>query len=380
MNKKKIIFFSTGRSDFYLLSIILKEFKKSNKFKTYLVATGNHYEKTKGETFKEILRKGFKIDFKVPYNLKKSRNSEIINEISKSFIKNSKILKKLKPDIVLILGDRFELIPIAYSALLLNIPIAHLHGGEVTQGAFDDSIRHSVSKMSNLHFVCNQIYRKRLINMGEEPKNVHDVGGIGAELISREKKLKKAEVEKILNFKIDKKIILVSLHPETKNKNVKYFLLFDALKKIKKNFIIIFTSPNSDPGGHKILKEITKFTKNKNCYYISNLGSELYHSLLRISNLLIGNSSSGLLEAPLLNVPSVNIGQRQKGRLIERTVLNCKFNEKEILKSISIALKRKNKKNKIKHHKNKRASKKIFNIISKVDVDKIKVKNFFDVS
>lgn len=380
MNKKKIIFFSTGRSDFYLLSIILKEFKKSNKFKTYLVATGNHYEKKKGETFKEILRKGFKIDFRVPYNLKTGRNSEIINEISKSFIKNSKILNKLKPDIVLILGDRYELIPIAYPALLLNIPIAHLHGGEITQGAFDDSIRHSVSKMSNLHFVCNQIYRKRLINMGEEPKNVHDVGGIGAELISKEKKLKKKEVEKILNFRIDKKIILVSLHPETKNKKVKYFSLFDALKKIKKNFIIIFTSPNSDPGSNKILKEITKFKKNKNCYYISNLGSELYHSLLRLSNLLIGNSSSGLLEAPLLNVPSVNIGHRQKGRLIERSVLNCEFNKKEILKSISIALKRKNKKNKIKHHKNKRASKKIINIISKVDIDKIKIKNFFDVS
>ena len=141
MNKRKIIFFSTGRADFYLLSLIYKKFKKNKKFKSYLVATGNHYEIDKGQTYKEILKKGFKIDFKVPYNLKNDTKKEIIYEISKSIKKNFNILNKIKPDLILILGDRFELISIAHTSHLLDIPIVHLHGGEVTEGAFDDSIR-----------------------------------------------------------------------------------------------------------------------------------------------------------------------------------------------------------------------------------------------
>lgn len=379
MNKRKIMFFSTGRADFYLLSLILKRFEKSKKFKNYLVATGNHYDKDKGETYKEILKKGFKINFKVPYILKTGKKKEIIYEISKSIKKNFDILNKVKPDLILILGDRFELISIAYTAHLLNIPIAHLHGGEVTEGAFDDAIRHSISKLSNIHFVCHKIYKKRLVNMGEDPKNVHDVGGFGAELIANETKLSKKNIEKVLNFKIEKNIILVNLHPETKNENANYLALFLALKKLTNKYTIVFTSPNSDPGSRAISRHILEFKKNNNVYYFSNLGSDLYHSLLRFSSVLIGNSSSGLLEAPLLNIPSINIGQRQKGRLLEESVLNCNFNKNEILKNFNRALKKKNKIFKIKHHINKEASKIMLKTLSTVNINQIKTKKFFDV-
>ena len=222
----------------------------------------------------------------------------------------------------------------------MNIPIAHLQGGEITEGALDDSIRHAITKLSNLHFACNEIYRKRIIKMGENPKYVFDVGGIGAELVSQQNFLSKKNLEKKLNIKFNKKIILVCLHPETKSKSVNYSTLFRVLDKIKDEYLIILTSPNSDPGNQTIVKEINKIKKSNNCFYISNLGAEIYHSVLRISDLLIGNSSSGLLEAPLLNVPTINLGDRQSGRLLEDTVYNCKFNEKEILKTITRVIKR----------------------------------------
>ena len=218
------------------------------------------------------------------------------------------------------------------------------------------------------------------MRMGENPNTIFDVGGIGAEIIEKEKKFNKKQIEKFFKEKLNKKIIMVSLHPETKSKNANYLSLFKVLKKFKKKFLIIFTSPNSDPGSKLILREILKFQKYNNSYYIENLGSRLYHSLLRYAEILIGNSSSGLLEAPLLNVPSVvNIGNRQKGRLLENNILNCKFNEKEILKTINRALKRNKNNNKVKYYKNKKASEKILKILSKLQFNKIKIKKFYDI-
>ena len=379
MNRKKIIIFTTGRADFYLLSLIIEKLKKNKKFQIRLVATGNHFDKKKGSTYKDIIKKNLSIDYKVPFRDKKGSKIQIINQISNAFKLNSKILNKLKPDIILVLGDRFELIPIVYSALILGIPIAHIQGGEVTEGAFDDSIRHSITKLSNLHFVCNSVYKKRIINMGEDPRFVFDVGGIGAELVSNQTYLSKKKLEGILKINLNKKIILVCVHPETKSPSISYKTLFNAINKIKENFLIIFTSPNSDPGHDQILKEINKIKKNENCFYFTNLGSKIYHSLLNLSSLLIGNSSSGILEAPILKVPTVNIGSRQKGRLLEQSVYNTNFNEKEILKTIKRALKRTNIKKKIKYHKNKKASEQVIKILSKINLKKINNKKFYDI-
>ena len=380
MNKKKIIFFTTGRADFYLLSLIIKKIKKNRNFKTFIVATGSHYQKNRGETYKEIINKGLKINFKVPFNTNSGNKSEIINEVSESFKKNLKILRKVNPDIIVVLGDRFELISVVNTALLLNIPIAHIHGGEVTQGAFDDSIRHSISKLSNIHYVCNKIYKKRLINMGEQPNNIIDVGGLGAELIHNEKVLSKKQIEKSLKFKINKSLIIVNLHPETRNEKANYLEFFKAIRKIRNKFIIVFTSPNTDPNNSVILKEIKKLSKFSDVYYFSNLGSELYHSLMRFSCILIGNSSSGLLEAPVLKIPSLNLGDRQKGRLLEESVMNCNFNKNEIIKKISILLKRKKQSFKIKYHQNKKASEIIVKSLNNINLKKIKIKKFYDIN
>ena len=380
MNKKKIIFFTTGRADFYLLSLIIKKIKKNRSFKTFIVATGSHYQKNRGETYKEIINEGLKINFKVPFNIKSGNKTEIINEVSESFKKNLKILRKVNPDIIVVLGDRFELISVVNTALLLNIPIAHIHGGEVTQGAFDDSIRHSISKLSNIHYVCNKIYKKRLINMGEQPNNIIDVGGLGAELIHNEKVLSKKQIEKSLKFKINKSLIIVNLHPETRNEKANYLEFFKAIRKIRNKFIIVFTSPNTDPNNSIILKEIKKLSKFSDVYYFSNLGSELYHSLMRFSCILIGNSSSGLLEAPVLKIPSLNLGDRQKGRLLEESVMNCNFNKNEIIKKISILLKRKKQSFKIKYHQNKKASEIIVKSLNNINLKKIKIKKFYDIN
>lgn len=379
MNKKKIIFFTTGRADFYLLSTLIEKFKKNVKFQTFIVATGSHYLKAKGETYKEILKKGFEINFKVPFNLESGNKSKIIKEISKSFILNLNILNKINPDLIVILGDRFELISIANTALLMNVPIAHIHGGEITEGSFDDSIRHSVSKLSNIHFVCNKIYQKRLINMGEQPKNIFNVGSLGAELIHKEKIIVKKKIEKILKIKLTKKVIVVSLHPETNKEKVNYSELFKALYKVRGKYIIIFTSPNTDPDNTIILKEITRFKKFKDVYFFLNLGSQLYFSLLRIASVLVGNSSSGILEAPILNVPTLNLGDRQKGRLMESSILNCNYNKNEILKKILILL---NKKNnfKLKYYRKKNTSEMILKIINTINLKKIKYKKFYDIT
>ena len=278
-----------------------------------------------------------------------------------------------------ILGDRYELLPISITALLLNIPIAHVHGGEITEGAFDDSIRHAVTKFSNLHFVCNEIYKKRVIQLGENPSLVYNVGGIGAEIIKNNKLLSREFLIKKLKINDNKKIILVALHPETNDINQNFNGMFKSLSKLSNLYNIIFTSPNSDPGCELIEKQIFKFNKKYDSKCIKNLGSELFHSVVARSEFIIGNSSSGLLEAPILKTPTINIGDRQKGRLKANSVFDCISNEKSITKTINIVIKKNFISFKNIYYQDKKASKKIVNIINKIDLKKIKIKKFYDI-
>ncbi len=380
MNKKKnICLFSTSRSDYYLLSLISKQFEKSKKINFTFVATGNHFDKNKGNTYKAINKDNIKINYKIPFNLKDSQSGNIINSIQKSFPKIKDVLKKAKTDLVFILGDRYELLPISITALLLNIPIAHVHGGEITEGAFDDSIRHAVTKFSNLHFVCNEIYKKRVIQLGENPSLVYNVGGIGAEIIKNNKLLSREFLIKKLKINDNKKIILVALHPETNDINQNFNGMFKSLSKLSNLYNIIFTSPNSDPGCELIEKQIFKFNKKYDSKYIKNLGSELFHSVVARSEFIIGNSSSGLLEAPILKTPTINIGDRQKGRLKANSVFDCISNEKSITKTINIVIKKNFISFKNIYYQDKKASKKIVNIINKIDLKKIKIKKFYDI-
>ena len=380
MNKKKnICLFTTSRSDYYLLSLISKEFKKSKNINLNFIATGNHIDKKKGNTYKDIIKDRVNIDFKIPYDLKNSNPESIIESIKNSFTGIKKVLKKTNAQLIFILGDRYELLPISITALLMGIPIAHAHGGEVTEGAFDDSIRHAITKLSDLHFVCNKVYRNRVIQMGENPNNVHDIGGIGAEIIKYNKLISKKVIYSSLKIKNKKDIILVALHPETNKKIQKFQGLFKSLSRYSEFFNIIFTSPNSDPGHELIHKQILNFKKKNKCLYINNLGSKLFHSVIANSKFIIGNSSSGILEAPTLNTPTINIGDRQKGRLQSESVFNCSFNEKLITKNINEVLNKKIISYKNIHYLNKNASKKITNIINKIEINKIKVKKFYDI-
>jgi UDP-hydrolysing UDP-N-acetyl-D-glucosamine 2-epimerase len=376
--KKNICVFSTSRSDYYLLSKITKNLKSSKKINLYFIATGNHFNKKKGNTYLDIQKDNTKIDFKIPYNLKKNNVTSIIDEMQNSIGLVKKILTKTKANLVLLLGDRYELLPIVLVALILGIPIAHAHGGEVTEGAFDDSIRHAVTKMSNLHFVCNEVYKKRLIQMGETPKNIFNVGGIGAELIFEKKFISKKIIFEKYNLDKKKEIILVLVHPETNNQSENFSNLFKSLSLLTNKFNIIFTAPNSDPGSDIIEDQIEKFVKKYNSIYVKNLGRIFFHSVMKYSKFVIGNSSSGILEAPSLKTPSIDIGNRQKGRLKSNSILSCDYSAKSIQKCINKILKEKilfidN------YYQNKNASKKIFKIINSINLDKIKVKKFNDV-
>ncbi len=379
MNRKKnISVFSTSRSDYYLLSKITKELKSSNKVNLYFVATGNHFDKKKGNTYRDIQKDKIKIDFRIPYSLKKNNSSIIIDEIQNSIGSIKKILIKTKTNLVFLLGDRYELLPIVTVALILGIPIAHAHGGEVTEGAFDDTIRHAVTKMSNLHFVCNEVYKKRLIQMGESPKNIFNVGGIGAELIFQKNFISKKEIYEKYNLDKNKEIILVLIHPETNNQSENFSGLFLALSVLFSKFNIIFTAPNSDPGSNIIEDQIQKFIKKYNSIYIKNLGGNLFYSVMKLSKFVIGNSSSSVLEAPSLKTPSIDIGNRQKGRLKSNSIISCDHDSKSIHKAINRILKKKISFSK-NYYQNKKASKKILKIINEINLDEIKVKKFNDI-
>ena len=376
--KKNICVFSTSRSDYYLLSKITKELKNSNKVNLYFVATGNHFDKKKGNTYRDIQKDKIKIDFKIPYDLKKNNSSIIIDEMKNSIGSIKKILIKTKTNLVFLLGDRYELLPIVTVALILGIPIAHAHGGEVTEGAFDDAIRHAVTKMSNLHFVCNEVYKKRLVQMGESPKSIFNVGGIGAELIFQQNFISKKKIYEKYNLDKKKELILVLIHPETNNQSENFSGLFLALSAFFSKFNIIFTAPNSDPGSNIIEDQIQKFVKKYDSICVKNLGGNLFHSVMKLSKFVIGNSSSSILEAPSLKTPSIDIGNRQKGRLKSNSIISCDHSSKSIHKAINRILKKKISFSK-NYYQNKKARKKILKIINEINLNEIKVKKFNDI-
>jgi len=376
--RKKICVVSTSRADYYLLSLICKKIKLSKKLCLYLVASGDHFLKSKGNTYKDILNDKINIDFKIPMNLRDDKVHDISNDTGNSFLKFQRAISLIKPDLLLILGDRFELLAPVSVALLNRIPIAHLHGGEITEGAIDDSVRHAITKMSNIHFVCNKYYKKRVVQLGENPKYVFNVGGIGSDVIANEKLFTKKQLEKILNISLNKKIILVTCHPETNNQKTPYIELFKSLRSFSKKNIIIFTYPNSDLGNKKIRKIINQFIKINPSYLFTNLGRRKYLSLLKNASLVVGNSSSGILEAPYLRVPTLNVGDRQKGRKFATSIFSCQFKKKLIDNAINILLKKKNfiYSN---FYKNKNASDQIVKKLNKINFKELKIKKFYDI-
>lgn len=384
--RQKICVITGSRSEYGLLKNLIKEIKREKKFILKLIATGMHLSKEHGSTYKEIISDGFKINHKINLNLKKDSKFEISQSLGVGIKNFTKILSFIKPNLIIFLGDRHEILPAAIVALIYNIPLAHIGGGEITEGAIDNQIRHSLTKLSHFHFVANNKYRKRIIQMGEMPKNVFVTGGLGIDAIHCTKLLGKKELEKNLNFKIKKNNLIVTYHPVTleggsADKHFKQILL--AIKSLK-NTSIIFTMPNNDPEYSVIFKMIKSFVKkNKNCKYFVNLGHLNYFSCLKYSKYVLGNSSSAIHEVPTFKIPSINIGDRQKGRIKSVSTIDCKPEKNSILKALrkaNLLYKEKKLINCKNPYGKPGSSKRIVKILKNLSFDNIVKKKFFDIS
>lgn len=381
MKKFKICVITGTRAEYGLLKLLMNEIKNNKKFKLQLIVTGSHLSLMHGNTYKEIINDGFFIDSKCKILTKDDSEQGVIKSMAKAMVLMSKSLKKLKPDLVMMLGDRYELLSAASCCNVMRVPIAHIHGGETTEGAFDEAIRHSITKMSHLHFVANKEYRNRVIQLGENPKNVFNIGGLGVDNISKLKLFDKVSLSKLLNIEFNKKNILVTYHPETlgnyKEKD-NLMNLLNVLERLK-NTNFFFTMPNADTNNKIIFNLISHFcNNNKNAYAFNSLGQLRYYSMLKYVDAVIGNSSSGILEAPSFKIGTINLGDRQKGRIQSKSVINSGYYQTDIFKAIKL-LYSKNFQNKLKKTTNpygpKGATKKIIKILE--NIEEIKIKKIF---
>ena len=291
----------------------------------------------------------------------------------------------LKPDMVVILGDRYEMLGAASAALLANIPIAHISGGDVTEGAYDDAIRHSITKMSHLHFTSTEVYRNRVIQLGEEPSRVYNVGSTGIDNIKQLQLMDKKSLEENLGFEFGDNCILVTYHPETINGQgaaIQFQQLLNALDRI--DCRIIFTKPNSDSDGRVIIDMIDEYVSSHSekavCY--TSLGYVRYLSSLQYVQAVVGNSSSGLIEVPSFGIPTVNIGDRQKGRLHAESVINCPTEESDIYNALKTALSSEFKlkaRNVANPYEKKGSNDKIFDALLNCEPKSLLKKHFYDL-
>jgi GDP/UDP-N,N'-diacetylbacillosamine 2-epimerase (hydrolysing) len=381
----KIIIITTTRADFGLLKNLILELKKS-KINLKIIAAGSHFSKEFGYTYNEIKYSKIKLYKKIVINSHFNNPVNISCVISKHLIEMTKIFNKSKPDLMVILGDRYEMLAAAIACHISRIPIAHIHGGEVTTGAIDDAFRHSITKMSQIHFVANKIYKKRIMQLGEESKNIFVVGGLGADSIKSTIFKSKKDLSSELKINFCKKNILVTFHAETLNKNKIKNQINELLKalKILKNTCIIFTGPGADTENNIIKIMIKKFIKNKkNTFYFNSLGHVNYFSMLKLVDCVIGNSSSGILEMPTFKNGTINLGDRQSGRLKSSSIIDCKIKEEDIIRSIKKIYTNKFR-TIIRNSKNPYglpgSSIKIVKILKKINLDNILFKKFKDLN
>lgn len=383
--KKKICIVTGSRSEYGLLRWLMEDIKNDSNLSLQLVVTGSHLLDEYGNTQKEIKKDGFVISKKVDTFLKSDTPLQITESIGRGLLSFPQTLKNLKPNILILLGDRYEIIPAAISALILGIPLAHIHGGELTLGSHDDAIRHSITKMSNIHFVASKTYLNRVIQLGENPKNIYLVGGLGLDNFKRLKLLDKKVLEEKLKFSFSKKSLLITFHPETISnitvENQIDFLL-KALEKLNDvNFL--FTMPNADFGNRIIKTKIKNFLKyKKNSKVFTSMGQTNYLSAMKYVCGVIGNSSSGIIEAPSLKKGTINIGERQSGRIQAKSIINCKFEEGSLERGFKQLFSKKfqdSLKNVVNPYGSAGASTKILRILKSLDYNNIKKKPFYDI-
>jgi len=373
--KKKVLIITERRADYSKLRPIIELIRKSSKLDYYLIVTGSHLLKEYGYTINEIKNDGFKITskFRMFSKNKKDTGFEMTRSFGRAVIHLSNIIEKLKPDIILSGFDIAANFAAAIIGAHTNHIVAHLEAGEIT-GTIDEPIRHSMSKFSHIHFTSNNIATKRLIKMGENHKFIFTVGSPTIDNIRKIKTIPKKELEKEFGLEHDKPFIIMMQHTVTTeiNKIDKYFLeTIKAIKELKIQTIIIYG--NADAGS----KTISKIIKNSKIYNYPNLPYEKYINLLKYASVLVGNSSSGIIEAPFLHIPSINIGTRQSGRLSSKSIINVKYNKNEIKKAILKSINDKKFLTKVKKNKNNygngNAAKKIVEILERLELDKIPI-------
>ena len=383
---KSICFVTSSRADFGSVKLLIDEIIKLNIIKkVYLIVTGSHTDNLFG-SISEI-KVGKKVIIQKVKITSKNKNSfSVANSFSDSIKVYTSYLKKILPHSIVILGDRYEMLSAALSAYILKINIIHLAGGEKTIGSLDDGFRNCITKLANLHFPVAEEYKKRIIQMGESEKTVFNYGGLHFEKIKKTKYLSKQKIEKKLNFKFQKRNILLTYHPDTidETKTIKNLkIILKSLKKLRETLVLI-TSPNSDAKGVMMIKLIKSFiNKNKlrNFKFFKSLGSKNYFSILKFLDGVIGNSSSGISEVPFFGIKTINLGDRQSGRILMPSIINCKISEKKI----DTALKRLYKKNrsfipkKNSVYGNGNSAKKIAKKIINFDFKKYKKKVFVDL-
>lgn len=385
---RKICVVTGTRAEYGLLSRLMRMIKDSQETQLQLIVTNMHLSSKYGNTYKEIENDGFTIDRKVPIIDENSNNDSLstVMEMSRGLKGYAEAYQELKPDLLLILGDRYEMLAAATAALIMRIPIAHISGGAISEGAFDDAIRHSITKMSQLHFTEAEDYRRRVIQLGEQPDRVFNVGALGVENIMKLPLMSEEEIEADIKFKIDKKTILVTYHPVTLGNHTVEQDITEFMNALcqRPDIRVIFTMPNSDTGSQAIVEAINGFVaKNQErSVAYKSLGVLRYLSVMKEVGAVVGNSSSGLVEVPSFGIPTLNIGDRQKGRLAAESVLNCDTDCESILAGlarvlspefIEVASKSQN------PYDKEGTAKSIFDVISTYPLKELNQKHFYDI-
>lgn len=337
--KRKICVVTGTRADYGLLRWVMDDIQKEVNLELQLVATGMHMSPEFGLTYREIENDGFFINRKVEILLSADTPSGLAKSIGLGVIGFGDVLQQLQPDLMLVLGDRFEVLSAVIASMIARIPVAHLSGGETTEGVIDESIRHSITKMSHLHFVALEEYRKRVIQLGEQPERVFLVGGLGIDNIYKLSLMKRTELENSLGFKFKKKNLLITFHPATLEKSTSQQQMSELLAALQtlQDTRLIFTMPNADTDSRILKDMILEFSKKYvNAHAFTSLGQLRYLSCLQYVDAVVGNSSSGLTEVPSFKKGTVNIGDRQKGRVKPESVIDCGSDRM----SIGLALKK----------------------------------------
>lgn len=337
----KIAIVTGTRAEFGLLSLLMHKIKLSKKIELQTLVTGAHLMSDFGSTLDSIIDEGFTIDKVIPEVSSAATGREVAQQVGAGTISFSEAFAELAPDAVVLLGDRYEILAAAIAAFFLGIPIVHLHGGEVTHGAFDDGIRHAVSKFAAIHAVAAPEYGERLARAGEPPDRIHVVGGFGVDAVCSLHLFGRTALERELGIELGECLLVVTYHPVTAikhNSEQEIGSLLEALRSFP-NATVVFTLPNADPESTVIADSIRRAIRGVERWHLfASLGSRIYLSLLSLASAVVGNSSSGVTEAPALGTPTVNIGPRQEGRLLAESVISCGVSTSEIEVAIRAAI------------------------------------------